>query len=343
MSCDSRRMAFHTGHPSETAFLFGGVGAVAHGAARSLAATDPATIDEALERAPGATGARAWLLGEATGAPVPLDHLVSHAVLGAMHVAYLRRMHGIVPDAVIGMSLGEVSALFATGIWDDPVTHYAAMLRAGTFDRELAGEFLAVRRAWGDGSRFRNWRVLAPLDEVEAAARDEPRLHVTTVHTPRDMILGGEEAAGERVIARLSRARASRFPTELAVHCPEAASFAPVWHRLHDREPTRRSGVRFYSHADCAPVALKRAELADALTRQLIERVDFPRMIEQAWRDGVRTFIEVGPPSGCAGFVTRILRRRPHRAVALGLGAPEEALRLLAEVPDGAAMRAAAE
>jgi 3-hydroxymyristoyl/3-hydroxydecanoyl-(acyl carrier protein) dehydratase len=56
---------------------------------------------------------------------------------------------------------------------------------------------------------------------------------------------------------------------------------------------------------------------ADALAEQAIAPVDFPAVIERAWRDGVRVFIEHGPGAQCAGWIRRILGERDHLAVAM--------------------------
>jgi len=79
-------------------------------------------------------------------------------------------------------------------------------------------------------------------------------------------------------------------------------------------------GVRFYSHANCDHYALDRGAVADALTRQALSTVDFPRLIEKAWADGVRVFLEHGAQAGCSRWIGRILGDRPHLAVPLDVG-----------------------
>ncbi|MCA9698304.1 MAG: hypothetical protein KC431_12320, partial [Myxococcales bacterium] len=57
--------------------------------------------------------------------------------------------------------------------------------------------------------------------------------------------------------------------------------------------------------------------VADALTGQAMGVVDFPALIEQAYADGVRVFLEHGPLSGCSKWIGATLGDRPHLAVPL--------------------------
>jgi acyl transferase domain-containing protein/3-hydroxymyristoyl/3-hydroxydecanoyl-(acyl carrier protein) dehydratase len=65
--------------------------------------------------------------------------------------------------------------------------------------------------------------------------------------------------------------------------------------------------------------ALGRSAIADALTRQAIGPLDLPALIEGAWKDGVRVFLEQGPQGGCTSRIQRILGEREHLAIAMDL------------------------
>ncbi|MEE8424185.1 MAG: type I polyketide synthase, partial [Elusimicrobiota bacterium] len=62
--------------------------------------------------------------------------------------------------------------------------------------------------------------------------------------------------------------------------------------------------------------------------------VDFPKVIEAAYRDGVRVFLEMGPGASCTRMIGEILGNRPHVAVSacsLEEGGLSSVLRLLAQ------------
>ena len=57
--------------------------------------------------------------------------------------------------------------------------------------------------------------------------------------------------------------------------------------------------------------------------------VDFPAMVERAYADGVRVFVEHGPHAGCSKWIDEVLGPRPHPAVSLdrfGRSSPLQAL-----------------
>src|SRR5258706_10888713 len=118
----------------------------------------------------------------------------------------------------------------------------------------------------------------------------------------------------------------------MAVHCPELAAFRDEWRRIHRRPTQPVAGTRFYTHASCDHYALGEDTVADALLGQALRTVDFPRLIEKAWHDGVRVFLEHGPQGACARWISRILGDRPHVSVSLdahGVGS----LRQIANAP----------
>ncbi|MFX7333293.1 hypothetical protein ABTI57_19335, partial [Acinetobacter baumannii] len=56
---------------------------------------------------------------------------------------------------------------------------------------------------------------------------------------------------------------------------------------------------------------------AEALTRQALERVDFPRTIRRAHDDGLRIFVEHGPRNALTRSIAATLAGREHLAVSL--------------------------
>ena len=56
---------------------------------------------------------------------------------------------------------------------------------------------------------------------------------------------------------------------------------------------------------------------ADALLSQAANQVNFPRVIEQAWQDGVRIFLEHGPRHLCSKWINDILGEKKHVAIPL--------------------------
>ncbi|MEM9686981.1 MAG: beta keto-acyl synthase, partial [Bacteroidota bacterium] len=75
--------------------------------------------------------------------------------------------------------------------------------------------------------------------------------------------------------------------------------------------------------------------VADALTGQAVHPIDFPKIIEKAWEDGVRIFIEHGPRNSLSLAINEILRGKEFVTVSMdrfGQSGAIEALRAATEL-----------
>ena len=80
--------------------------------------------------------------------------------------------------------------------------------------------------------------------------------------------------------------------------------------------------VRFYSTALGRAYELSADNAADAILCKALDTIDFPAVIEAAYRDGVRFFVEMGPGASCSRMIDVILGNRPHRARSVCALAP---------------------
>jgi 3-hydroxymyristoyl/3-hydroxydecanoyl-(acyl carrier protein) dehydratase len=92
--------------------------------------------------------------------------------------------------------------------------------------------------------------------------------------------------------------------------------FAGHWRRIHTRPTRPRPGLRLYGNAFGRAYEPDSAIVAEALTRQALDTVDFPATLERAWADGVRVFVECGPRSALAAAVRQTLDGKPHLAIS---------------------------
>ena len=307
----------------ETAFVFGGAGAAYAGQGRALLRALP-ELRAALADHPE--------LASAYDAPWADDHapelqrLWSSAAMTALHDHLARQVLGLRPDAVIGYSSGESNSLFSTGVWSDPDAMIREANASGLFTERIGGRFDVIEAAWGTRG-WETWVVLAPLAEVEAAVADEPHASVSVIHTDRDCIVAGDPAACGRALDRLGRSRCLRLRYDLAVHVPELAAVSEEWLALH-RRPVTPQPVRVYSAGLGRSYTPSMEACAEAILAQADRTLDFRGVIEAAWADGVRVFVEHGPQGSCARWIRAILG--PDRdAVVVSLdrkGAGVEAL-----------------
>lgn len=300
----------------ELALVFNGAGAAYEGMGSTLLDALPELRRELSSHAPALADSffAPWPAGDEVE---PLQRLWASSYLSQAHARISTQLLGLRPHAVIGYSSGESNSLFATGIWTDHDAMVRACRESGVFTREIGGAMQAVARAWGrEHARWETWTVLAPIAEIEAALAGETHVHLSIVHHDGEGVIAGDPEACARVRDQLGAARCLRLHYDLAVHVPELAHIREAWLDLHRRPVTPRPDLRVYSGAHAGAYVPNSDACAHAILGQADRRLDFRRVIERAYADGVRVFVEQGPQAGCARWIKEILGEREALVVA---------------------------
>ncbi|BBC29269.1 hypothetical protein SGFS_005630 [Streptomyces graminofaciens] len=336
-------------------FVFPGQGTEWPGMASELLRTAPvfAASVRACERAlaPYVDWSLEEVLTGADGAP-PLDRVdvVQPALFATMvSLAALWRSFGVVPDAVVGHSQGEIAAAYVAGALslDDAARLVALRSRA----------LHAIRSKGGMVT------VLAPDAQVRAMlAGREGRLWVAAVNGPAALTVSGDLDALSEFEAELSAARMLRWrlpgvdfaahsghveairdevlrlsesvrphdPESVRPHDSESVHpHDPESVRPHDSESVRPrgTGIAFYSSVTAGRVEAS-ALGGDYWYRNLREPVRFQETAEALIGDGHDIFVECGPQPVLTVGLQEIAERARARAEFLaGLRRDEGGMR----------------
>lgn len=213
---------------------------------------------------------------------------VAQPALFAFQVALaaLLRAWGLEPDAVVGHSLGEVTAAYACGALD---LEQAARL--------VAARGRVMQRLTGLG------RMLAAGLSADAArarlAGLEGRVALAAVNSPASVVLSGETAPIEELFAGLQRERV--FTRLLAVsyasHSPQTRALADdLRAALRSWIQPQAARIPFYSTVGGAPFDGARLD-AEYWVRNMAEPVLFGPAVERMCADGWTVFVDVAPHS----------------------------------------------
>ncbi|MEQ9315733.1 MAG: beta-ketoacyl synthase N-terminal-like domain-containing protein [Henriciella sp.] len=297
---------YSEGAPSgELAFVFTGAAAAYRGMGQGLFAAVPELGQKLTERFPAAQNVGDLL---ATHLASAFDQLRATTLLSQAQSILLLDLLGVSPTVAMGLSSGETNSLIAFGAWTDAGGLMGAIGESGMYTNDLAGRFKTAQKAWktDDPVTWETWRLRASEVEIRAALEPEPRCDLTILYSATDAVIAGDAAACQRVIKRI-KGSAIRVHHDLTVHTPMMASYAPVWRKLHHRKTSAPQGVRFYANATSTAYKPNADTVADMLTGQAVAEVNFPQTLRQAYEDGVRTFIEIGPRDTLTGAIRESL------------------------------------
>ncbi len=299
----------------ELAFVYTGSAAAYPRMGRGLLTGFPALARRVGERFPDALKLAPLLASQTLG---PYEQLCAVTLVSQAQTLLLREILGLEPGAVLGLSLGETNALIAFGFWDQPGEMLSQFAAAETYERHIGGDFETARIAWSENGpvEWANWRIYAPLDDVRAAIAAHPRVEITIIYSPEDCVIGGPPQACRAVAEALGKGAGIAMHQHLVVHARAMAPYGETWRRLHTRPTVRKAPVRLYANAIHAAYEPDTETVADMLTRQATATIDFPPTVLQAYEDGVRTFVEIGPRDSLTEGISKTLGTREHLAVA---------------------------
>ena len=264
---------------TKTAFLFAGQGAQYLGMGKELYDFYP-IVKETIDKASQVLGYDLRQLIDQEENKLNQTRYTQPAIL-ATSVAIYRLLveKGLKPDMVAGLSLGEYSALVASGALD--------------FEEAIA--LVAKRGAY--------------MEEACQKASEFGVVTPANYNTPSQIVIGGEVVAVDRAVELLKEAGAKRIlplnvsgPFHTALLEPASQKLAEVLTEVQ------------FNDFNCPLVGnteakiMEKDRIAELLTRQVKEPVRFYESIALMKEAGVTRFIEVGPGKVLSGFVKKIDR-----------------------------------
>jgi [acyl-carrier-protein] S-malonyltransferase len=211
--------------------------------------------------------------------------------------------HGIHPDIVAGLSLGEYSALVSSGVI--PFTETVKLVRKrGRFMQE------AVPQGLGGMAAILGLDT-ANVEEACRQASADGVVQVANYNCPGQIVISGAKAALESACTLAGKLGARRIiplevsgPFHTSLLQPAADKLAEELAMIQFSEPA----IPVISNVT-AETMKDSAEALDLLPRQVMNSVLWEKTIRKMLEDGVDTFVEIGPGSTLRGFVKKIERK----------------------------------
>jgi acyl transferase domain-containing protein/phosphopantetheinyl transferase/acyl carrier protein len=234
--------------------------------------------------------------------------VASHALCGLLTRLEIR------PDAVVGHSTGEYSALLAAGA--------VAVKDETEFVRRIADLNAIYERMAREGRIPRAGLVAIggadPSLLASVVAGSGGALSIAMDNCPHQVVLCGPEPILAEALGTLRRAGAicKTLPFDRAYHTPRFADVSDAFRAFFASLLIQAPRIDLYSCVTAAPYPTQPDEIRDLGAAQWSRPVRFRETITAMHEAGVRLFVEVGPRSNLTGFVDDILRGKPYAAIA---------------------------
>ena len=304
--------------PKSTAFVFPGQGSQVVGMGRELAETDPIakeTFDQADSILDGSLSQLMW-----QGPADALNETIKTQPALYIHSIAAWRVFSVhfpdfKPATVAGHSLGELSALTASGAlsFSDGLrlvrTRGELMKRAGELNPGGMAAILGVD--------------IPTLDKVcaEASTADE-RVQVANDNCPGQVVISGHKPALERAIVGAKAAGAKRalaLAVSIAAHSPLMASIQSEWDAAVDACAMEKPIIPVVGNVQALPM-LTADELRADIKAQMQSRVRWTESVQLMQLNGIRAYVEAGSGEVLLGMIKRI----DPNATRLPLGNPKD-------------------
>lgn len=243
------------------------------------------------------------LIFEGTKEELDLTENTQPAIVTMSAAAYQAiSEYGIKPSVVAGLSLGEYSALTASGVFS--LSQVVPLVRKrGRFMQEAVpagiGKMCAILNLSED-------KVREACEEAKAYGIVEP----ANFNCPGQIVIGGEIKAVDEA-ARLAKEKGALKTLDLAVSAPfHTSMLKPAAERL-------RTELESITIADLQIPVISNvnAEFIDStgkikelLYQQVMSSVLWEQSIRNMIADGVANFVEIGPGKTLSGFVRKVDR-----------------------------------
>ena len=208
--------------------------------------------------------------------------------------AEVLRERGIVPDAVAGFSLGEVTAAAFAGLFDS-ATGFSLVCRRGQLMQAEAEKQDTAMAAV----------VKLPAETVEALCAKHEGLYPVNYNCPGQITVSGLSSEMAVFSAEVKAAGGRALPLKVkgAFHSPFMADAAKAFAEELAKIEMKTPAIPLYSDVTAEEYSGNPAQL---LSCQIASPVRWESLIRNLIASGVDTFLEIGPGKTLTNMIAKI-------------------------------------
>lgn len=234
----------------------------------------------------------------------------------------LKNVFGVQPSTAFGYSMGEISMMYALGVWGTTDAMSKRLRANPVFQTRLAGSMDTLRDAWQlkksvkDGSFWSGFALLAPVEKIKQAVAKEKYVRLILINTDNEAVIAGKPEDCRRVAESL---QCDFFEAALGdvIHCDWVRSDYNDLKALHILDVNKNNDVDFFTAVGNKKLSISSSGVASNIAEMYCNPVDFVALTNSVYKDGSRIFIELGARDNCSRHIGQILKDKDHVCVSL--------------------------
>ena len=225
----------------------------------------------------------------------------TQAALVTTYLAMCRELErrGVKPDITAGLSLGEYAAIAVAGAMSN--------LDAIRLVRKR-GMLMQNTVPAGEGAMC----AILALDEkkIEEVLNEIPDVTIANYNCPGQIVITGKTVAVEMAAARLKEAGARRtlmLNVSGPFHSPMLEPAGAALRQELEQVTFQKLQIPYVTNVNACEIT-DASEIPELLVRQMYSPVRWMQSMEYMLKNGVDTFVEIGPGKTLEGFLKKINR-----------------------------------
>ncbi len=235
--------------------------------------------------------------------------LIAQPALAAVEMAICKLLlhFGIKADFAAGHSFGELTALWAAGVFSEETLIRLAHTRG----KLMANSSLGVKTGMT--------AVKADAETVSRLIEGIENLNIANFNAPLQIVVSGSEASLVYFEERLRDDNRwfRRLQVSNAFHSPFMKEAAEKWYVALGKEKFFQPDIPVFSNTTAAMHDSSPDKIIETLSRHLTCGVRFADEIVSMNKAGAFTFLEAGPGTVLTGLVDSILENTPHDTISI--------------------------
>lgn len=226
-------------------------------------------------------------------------------------------------DMTGGHSFGEITALWAAGVYDTSDFLKLACARGKAMSAPKGTDF-------DPGTMM---AVKSDLEKLQPELANLPDIRIANLNAPQQIVLAGATQAvhdGQKYL-KSKGITALVLPVSAAFHTPLVGHAQKPFAEFIERTTMSNPLIPVYSNSLAQAYPSEAQKIKTILVQHILQAVRFVEQIQQMYTDGARIFIEIGPKNILSNLTSLILADKPHDVVALCPSAKTSALTQLQE------------